>query len=475
MPNKTRIEHDSLGEKQIPYDALYGIHTARAMENFAVSNYKIAPEFIKAFAMVKKACAETNSELGFLDNQIAIEIIKACDELINGKHHEQIVVDAMQGGAGTSLNMNINEVIANIALKNCGKELGDYSYISPLDHVNMHQSTNDTYPTALKVASLNLLKILEDKISRLQEAFQVKETDYKDIIKTGRTQLQDAVPMTLGMSFGAFAEAISRDRWRIFKCRERIKQVNLGGTAIGSGIGAPRDFILKATNKLRDICGLNISRAENLVDATQNQDCFVEASGMLKAYAANLIKISNDLRLLGSGGSLVGEIKLKPMQAGSTIMAGKVNPVIPEITAQVGLKVIANDGLITQCAYGTNLELCQFMPLLAHSFLETISMLIKVTDIFREKCIEVLEPNLDKSLENANKSQAIATALVPFIGYEAVEKAVKKAASDNTSVKQEVIGLGLLSADKYEEILSPKNLRKLGFTEEDINNFKDNK
>ncbi|MDY0264291.1 MAG: lyase family protein, partial [Sulfurospirillum cavolei] len=296
-----RIEHDLLGEREVPNEAYYGIHTLRASENFPLSHLGIDARFIQAFAQVKKACANANATLGFLDTPKAKAIMQACDEMIVGRWHNNIIVDALQGGAGTSLNMNINEVIANRALEIMGHTKGSYEIIHPLDHVNLHQSTNDVYPTALKVASMSLLQELGDEIAKLQGAFQDKEKAFSTVLKMARTELQDAVPMSLGAGFGAYAEAIARDRWRVFKSIERLKNVNLGGTAIGTGIGAPKKYLFLVVECLKEVSDLPIARSENLIDATQNCDMFVEVSGILKAHATNLFKIASDLRLLASG------------------------------------------------------------------------------------------------------------------------------------------------------------------------------
>ncbi len=462
-----RVERDSLGERELPDDAYYGIHTLRAFENFPFSEDKIPEEFTVAFAEVKLAAAITNRDLGYLEKEIAEPIIFACNEIINGKYHEQIIVNPYQGGAGTSTNMNFNEVIANIALEKAGRKKGDYEYINPLHHVNMHQSTNDVYPTALKVAILKLLKKLEPEIATLQGSFQKKEFEFKDIVKLGRTQLQDAVPMTLGMEFGAYAEAISRDRWRVFKSRERIKTVNLGGTAIGTGIGAARDYILKVTETLRKITGLNIARAENLVDATQNLDAYVEVFGMLKAYASNLFKISTDLRILSSGpNGGIGEIILPPVQAGSSIMPGKVNPVIPEAVSQIAMRVISNDSIITMIASSGNLELNQFYPLLSKVFLESLKLLINATIIFRKKCVEGIKANPEKCKENLRNSKTIATILVPVLGYETVDKILKKSKEKNLPVEE--ILKNYLSEEEIKNLLNPKRMHKLGYTRDEI-------
>jgi len=373
----TRIEHDLIGKKQIPADVLWGIHTARALENFPVTGRKIHSELIKAYGEVKLACAQVNTRLGFPDNkETALAIEKACFEMSQGLLNEHIVVDALQGGAGTSTNMNVNEVIANRALQILNYDLGSYQEISPLDDINLHQSTNDTYPTALKVAAIRLLRNLEQQVLELQEAFQLKEKEFAHIVKIGRTQLQDAVLTTLGREMSAYAEAFNRDRWRIYKCEERLRVVNLGGTAIGTGLGAPKQFIFRVVDKLRENTNLGLARAENLIDGTQNVDVFVEVSGILKACATNLFKISNDLRLLSSGPHAgLGEINLPQLQAGSSIMPGKVNPVIPEGVAQAAMKVMGNDQVITQACSSGNLELNQFLPVIADSLLESLSII----------------------------------------------------------------------------------------------------
>ncbi|AFM27759.1 aspartate ammonia-lyase [Desulfomonile tiedjei] len=459
-----RWESDGLGQLEIDDEAYYGIHTLRALRNFDVSGCRVPRSFIISFAAVKKACALTNLELGYLEQRKGSAILKACDEIMAGRLHEHVVVDAFQGGAGTSTNMNLNEVIANRAIEVLGGHRGDYSVVHPLDDVNMHQSTNDVYPTALRVAALSDLQTLEVEISALQQSFQVKEQQFRDVVKVGRTQLQDAVPITLGMEFGSYAEALSRDRWRIFKSRERIKQINLGGTAVGTGLGAPRDYIFRVAENLRHITGLNVARAENLVDATQNMDSFVESAGMLKAYASNLFKIASDIRLLSCGPNAgFGEIKLPARQAGSSIMAGKINPVIPEMVSQVALRVMANDQAICLVAAMGQLELNQFLPLLAHSLLESVAILCGATRSFAEKCVQGIEPVIDRCTRLVQNSKIAATVLVPLIGYENVERIVKKAEAEDKTIVQAAIDEGFLSADQASRIFSPKRLHKLGF------------
>jgi len=459
-----RWEADGLGKQAVPRDAYYGIHTLRALENFDVSGYRLPRSFIAAFAAVKKACALTNLELGYLEKRKGGAILAACDEIMSGGLHEHVLVDVFQGGAGTSTNMNLNEVIANRATEILGGQKGDYSLVHPLNDVNMHQSTNDVYPTALRVAALDGLKKLEAEVTVLQESLQHKERQFRDIVKVGRTQLQDAVPITLGMEFGAYAEAISRDRWRIFKSRERIKQVNLGGTAVGTGLGAPKNYIFRVVENLRHITALNVSRAENLMDATQNVDTFVESSGMLKAYASNLFKIASDMRLLSCGPDAgIAEIRLPPRQAGSSIMAGKINPVIPEMVSQVALRVMANDQVVWLVAAMGQLELNQFLPLLAHGILESLEILCNATGLFANKCVQGIEPVVDRCTQLVHRSKIVATVLVPFIGYEKVERLVKKADSEGKTVVQATVDEGFLTKDQAGRLLAPKRLYKLGF------------
>lgn len=462
---ETRTEQDFLGTKNIPAKALYGIHTARAIENFPLINQTINPELIKAYGWVKLACAQINRKLGyFRDEPKADAIERACQEMANGQLSDSILVDALQGGAGTSTNMNVNEVIANRALQILGEPLGSYHIVSPLDHINLHQSTNDTYPTALKLASIFLIRRLEQAILNLQEAFQQKEKEFAAIVKIGRTQLQDAVLTTLGREMSAYAEAFNRDRWRIYKCEERLRVVNLGGTAIGSGLGAPRQFIFQATDRLRELTNTSLARAENLMENTQNTDVFVEVSGILKACASNLIKVSNDLRLLASGpdGGL-GEINLPALQAGSSIMPGKVNPVIPEAVVQAAMQVIGNDQVISMAASSGNLELNQLMPLTAKNLLENLQLLEGAASILSQKCIAALTANADKCKEQVMNSTAVITALIPVLGYEQCSHIVQQAKSENCTIRTIILREKKLTNDEFEQLISPEAVNKLGF------------
>ena len=461
---KTRVEKDLLGEKQIPENELWGIHTARAIENFPVSERKIHPELIKAYGEVKLACAQINNQLGFWEHtEKATAIEKACFELSRGLLNEHILVDALQGGAGTSTNMNINEVIANRALQILGKPPGKYDIVSPLDDINLHQSTNDTYPTALKIAAIRLLRELEQSVLDLQEAFQEKEKEFAHIVKIGRTQLQDAVLTTLGREMSAYAEAFNRDRWRIYKCEERLRVVNLGGTAIGTGLGAPKQFIFRVVDRLRENTNIGLARSENLIDGTQNVDVFVEVSGILKACATNLLKISNDLRLLSSGPDAgFGEINLPEKQAGSSIMPGKINPVIPEAVAQAAILAMGNDQIIAQSCSAGNLELNQFMPLIAHSLLESFTIMNNACKIFKEHCVTGISANENVCKKSVENSTATVTALIPKIGYNKASELILIAKNESVSIKEAAVKSGFLTEKEFEELITPEAVCKLG-------------
>lgn len=462
---KYRTETDLLGTREIPADSMWGIHTARALENFQLSGKAVHPELVKAFGAVKLACFRTNRQLGYFpETPKADAIEQACSEMAEGLLTKYIVVDSLQGGAGTSTNMNVNEVIANRALEIAGKEKGDYSFVSPLDDVNLHQSTNDTYPTALKVAAIRTIRQLEQSVLALQEAFQAKEKELAHVVKIGRTQLQDAVLTTLGREMGAYAEAFNRDRWRFSKCEERLRVVNLGGTAIGSGLGAPRQYIFRVVDNLREITGIGLARAENLMDNTQNADVFVEVSGMLKACAVSILKISNDLRLMSSGPDAgFAEISLPEKQAGSSIMPGKVNPVIPEAAAQAAMVVMGNDVVIAQAASGGNLELNQFMPLIAHSLLESIELLSNAAKMLRAHCIQDLKANEEQCRRNVLNSTALITAIIPVIGYEKASEIVKAAKEEQIPIKQAILNSNLLNEQTINELISPEAICRLGF------------
>jgi len=452
-----RSEHDSLGTRQIPENALYGIHSRRAVDNFAVSGRPVRLELIRAIAVVKKACALTHRELQTLPDAIADAIAASCDDIIAGRHDDAFVTDALQGGAGTSTNMNVNEVVANLALLKLGDTPGNYARVSPLDHVNRGQSTNDVYPSALRIAAIGLVRDLADELAKLQTSLQRKEQAFAEIVKLGRTQLMDAAPITLGEEFGAYAQAIARDRWRIYKVEERLRQINLGGTAVGTGAATDRRYAFRVTEILRDLTGFGLARAEYPVDLTQNNDVFVEVSGLLKACAVNFIKISNDLRLMNSGprGGL-GEIHLEARQIGSSIMPGKVNPVIPECVAQCAMRVIANDGAITQAAAGGQLELNPFMPLIADALLDSPTLLRNATSLFRTACIDTLTADEAACRRHLKASSALALLLVPHIGYDDAAALAAEALQTDRSIRQLVIEKNILPAETVDRLF-PQN------------------
>ncbi len=459
----SRLESDLLGSRELPRGALHGIHTLRAIENFPLAGRPVRRELVHAFGAVKLAAALANRELGMLDDTVFPAIETACREMIDGRLDEHILVDALQGGAGTSTNMNVNEVLANRALQLLGRSPGDYASISPHDHLNLHQSTNDTFPTAVKVAALTCLDRLELSAVTLLEAFQRKEKEFADVVKVGRTQLQDAVLITLGREMGAYAEAIGRDRWRIYKCRERLRVVNLGGTAIGTGLGAPRRFIFRVVEHLRQITGQGLARAENLVEATQNADVFVEVSGIIRTLASNLQKIATDLRLLSSGPVAgIGEIRLPARQAGSSIMPGKVNPVIPEAVTQAAIATTGYDQMILQAAGMGNLELNPFLPLIAEALLSEIDVLTRACDIFARLCVDGIVANRERCRQYVDTATAAATALVDVLGYEKAQQVAAQAEAEGKPIRQVVLEETPLTEADFDALVAPERVTRLG-------------
>ncbi|MDD5707151.1 MAG: aspartate ammonia-lyase [Kiritimatiellae bacterium] len=439
-----RIERDTLGAKQVPDAALFGIHTQRALENFVLSGRRVRLELVYAIVLIKKAAALTHKELGDLSPALADAISGACDQVLAGRHDDAFVTDALQGGAGTSTNMNVNEVLANLAILGLGGNLGDYTRVSPLDHVNRGQSTNDVYPSALRIAAIRRVRALSEELARLQESLQKREQDFAEIPKLARTQLMDAAPMSLGQSFGAYAQAIARDRWRIYKGEERLRQINLGGTAIGTGATAGHRYACRVTEVLRELTGLGLARAEYPMDLTQNNDVCVEVSGLLKSCAVNLLKISGDLRLMNSGpqGGL-GEIRLEALQVGSSIMPGKVNPVIPECVAQCAMQVIANDTAITLAASNGQLELNAFLPLIAEALLDSLTLMAAAVSRMRTACIETLTADAAACARHLEASTAPALLLVPRLGYDRAAEIAKEALETGRSIRQCLLDKGL--------------------------------
>ncbi len=465
MNKLERIEEDTIGTLSLPMEARYGIHTVRALENFPLAGRAVHPALARAYGVVKLACALTNRTLGVWsdDTAKAEAIEQACRELSEGVLADAIVVDALQGGAGTSTNMNVNEVLANRALEILGLQHGEYARVSPLDDINLHQSTNDTYPTALRLAAIRLLHTLEGNVVALQESFQRAEKRFAHVVKVGRTEYQDAVLTTLGREMSAYAEAISRDRWRIYKCEERLRVVNLGGTAIGTGLAAPREFIFRAVEQLRVLTGIGFARAENLVDATQNTDVFVEVSGILKAHAVSLIKICTDLRLLSSGPDAgLGEIRLPARQAGSSIMPGKVNPVIPEAATQAAMLAMGNDNVIAAACAAGSLELNAFLPLIAHCLLENLDVLARADDLLTRFCVDGIEADEARCRAHVMNSTSEATELVPRLGYERADEAARMAKEQGKSLREVVVELGWMSGEEFDEATSPEAVCRLG-------------
>lgn len=454
-----RVEHDLLGEMQIDDDTYYGIHTARALENFAVTGVPIHRELIDALVIVKKAAAITNCSIGALEKPIANAIITACDAILSGALREHFVVDCMQGAAGTSANMNANEVIANCAIELLNGNMGDYGLVHPLDHVNLYQSTNDVFPTAVRIAAIRMLKPVTERFTALQTALQEKEEEFSTVVKVGRTQLQDAVPVTLGQEFGAWAQAIARDRWRLYKVEERLRQVNIGGTAVGTGLNAPRAYIFTMIERLRELTGIGLARAEYMMDPTQNCDVFVEVSGLLKAAAVNLTKIANDFRLLSSGPNAgIGEMMLPAVQAGSSIMPGKVNPVIAEAVNQAAFQIMADDMAVTLAAQAGQLELNAFLPLIAKNIFDMLDLLNHVLPLFIDRCIKGIHANREACAEKVNGSFTLVTALTGYIGYDRASEVAALCQKTGRPVREIVLEQHLMDEKTLDEILRPERL-----------------
>ncbi|PKH07563.1 aspartate ammonia-lyase [Moritella sp. Urea-trap-13] len=461
-PNfQTRTEKDLLGEASVPVDALYGIQTCRAIENFKLSGVPIShfPEMIIALATVKQACAAANNQLGLLSSEKFNAIKTACEQLQQGQHHDSFQVDMIQGGAGTSTNMNANEVIANLALQNLGYALGDYQHLHPNDDVNMSQSTNDVYPSAVRLAILLSHGALVDSLKSLRDAMAVKAAEFSDVIKMGRTQLQDAVPMSLGQEFRSFATTLNEDVDRIAHLSELLTEVNLGGTAIGTGINAHHQFGEIAVQALSELSGLPMVLAGDLIEASSDMGAFVLFSSMLKRLAIKLSKIANDLRLLSMGPRAgLGEINLPAQQPGSSIMPGKINPVIPEAVSQVAYKIIGHDLAVTMAAEAGQLQLNAMEPLIAYSVLDSIVLLTRAMHMFEHKCITGITANIEHCRAQVDNSIGIITAVNPYIGYENASRIAKLALSSGRAVLDIVLEEGLLSEEKLIAITNPKNL-----------------
>jgi aspartate ammonia-lyase len=456
-----RVESDLLGELQVPKDAYYGVQTQRAVDNFYITGQKMGdyPEFVKAIAYVKLAAAKTNHELGLLDDKMTDAISQACQEIIDGQFHDQFPVDMIQGGAGTSVNMNANEVIANRALEIMGYEKGDYQHCYPNDHLNLSQSTNDVYPTTVRLTVIKMNQILVKHLAELNNSFRKKGEEFSDVIKMGRTQLQDAVPMTLGQEFGAFAANLDEEITLLNNISNLFLEINMGGTAIGTGINAPQGYALLCAEKLAKLTGEAFVSAPNLVEATPDTGSYLIYSSALKRLAVKLSKICNDLRLLSSGPRTgINEINLPAMQPGSSIMPGKVNPVIPEVVNQVCFKVIGNDLTVTFAAEAGQLQLNVMEPVLCASIVESMIFLQRAMDTLRTKCIDGITANRDVCKNLVMNSIGIVTALNPYIGYKASTKIAQQAMETGKTVYDLVLEQNMLSKENLDEILDPKNM-----------------
>ena len=456
---KFRVESDLLGELQVPADAYYGVQTQRALNNYKISNTRMCdyPEYVIAMAYVKMAAAAANAELGVLDRKIGDAIIEACKEIVAGKLHDQFPVDMMQGGAGTSVNMNANEVIANRALELMGHKKGEYQYCSPNDHVNCAQSTNDAYPSAFRYTFFRMNKKVEKALKDLIASLRAKGEEFKDVLKMGRTQLQDAVPMTSGQEFNAFANNLEEEIANLERNAVLLKEINMGGTAIGTGLNAVPGFAELCTKKMTEFTGDTFEKAPDLVEATPDTGAYVSYSAALKRLAVKLSKTCNDLRLMASGPRCgLHEINLPAMAPGSSIMPGKVNPVIPEVTNQVCFKVIGNDTAVCFAAEAGQLQLNVMEPVIVECILESQTWLINVMNTLRTLCIDGITVNADHCYEMVKNSIGIVTALNPYIGYKASTKVAKEALETGGSVYDLVLRQGLMTKEKLDEALDPK-------------------
>ena len=459
----TRQEHDLLGDKAIPFNAYWGIHTLRALDNYQISGVPLAriPELIRALACVKWAATKANSDLEVLDQRRSDAIVKACEDIMQGQFHDQFVVDVIQGGAGTSTNMNANEVIANRALELLGFEKGQYNELHPIEHVNASQSTNDVYPTALKLGLIFAIGRLLVSMDALKKGFESKAFEFRHVLKLGRTQLQDAVPMTLGQEFSTFAVMLGEDMARLREAVSLIEEINLGATAIGTGINTDPEYAQRACQYLAQITELPLVTAIDLIEATQDTGAFVQLSGVLKRVAVKLSKTCNDLRLLSSGPQAgLNEIRLPARAAGSSIMPGKVNPIIPEVVNQVAFEVVGNDMTVTMASEAGQLQLNAFEPIIGWSLLKSIYHLTAACNTLLSNCVLGIEANVELLEQRVRNSAGLATSLNPFIGYEASSKIAKQAIESGRSVADLVLEQDLLTKEQLNSILKPEVLTK---------------
>lgn len=463
-----RKERDSIGEIEVPFDALYGANSLRARNNFNITSQSMDSEMINAIVEVKKACAIENEKIGLLTRTQQNAIVAACNQILAGQHRDNFIVDPIQGGAGTSFNMNANEVIANVANTAMGGGLGTYENVHPNDHVNLGQSTNDVIPTSGKIALIRYFNELIDETILLIRSIEKKAEEFKDVYKMGRTQLQDAIPISLGQEFRAYARVITRDLERFDLAVDSLSHVNLGGTAIGTGLNADSTYVEEIVGVLSQVTDLKLKQNEDLIDGTQNLDGFLYVSGVLKTFAANLSKISNDLRLMSSGPQVgIGDIKLKPTQAGSSIMPGKVNPVIPEVVNQVAFNVIGNDMTVTMAVEAGQLELNAFEPIIFYNLFESLKTLKNAIYTLRVNCIDHITADRSELSEQVEKSIGLVTALAPHIGYAKASDIAHKALETGKSIRELVLSDELLSKEELEKILDFKEMIKPGILDED--------
>ena len=465
-----RVEKDSIGTKDVPENVYYGVQSLRAAENFHITGLNMHPEIINSLAYIKKAAAITNCEAGLLDKRRTQAIVQACDEILEGKFREDFIVDPIQGGAGTSLNMNANEVIANRAIEILGGKKGDYSVVNQNDHVNCGQSTNDVIPTAGKMTSLRLLKKLKKQLLRLHSALEQKADEFDGVIKMGRTQLQDAVPIRLGQEFKAYSVAILRDLNRMDKAMDEMRTLNMGGTAVGTGLNADESYLRRIVPNLSEISGMDLVQAYDLIDATQNLDSFVAVSGAVKACAVTLSKIANDLRLMSSGPRAgFGEINLPAKQNGSSIMPGKVNPVIPEVVNQVAFNAIGNDMTITMAAEAGQLELNAFEPIIFYCLFQSIDTIAYAVNTFVDNCVIGITANETRCRYFVENSVGIITAICPYVGYQKAAEIAKEAIKTGESVRKLIIEKGLLTKEQMDEIMDPVQMTEPGISGKTVN------
>jgi len=454
-----RIESDSIGDRQIPSDAYYGVQSLRGAENFQITGLRLHRDFIVSLAEIKKACAICNWKVGEMDEKICRAISYGCDQIIEGRFHDQFICDPVQGGAGTTANMNANEVIANLAIEFLGGEKGDYSMVHPNDHVNRAQSTNDVIPTAAKMTATKMLKRVVASLQRLNDALKEKAEEFHSVIKMGRTQMQDAVPIRLGSEFEAYRKAVSRDLERLHRALVSMSSINLGGTAVGTSLNAKPEYVNALAPTLSEISGLDLEKAEDFIDGTQNLDAFAYVSASLKTCAISLSKMANDLRLMSSGPRCgLSEIFLPPMQNGSSIMPGKVNPVIPEVVSQTAFCIIGNDVCITMAAEAGQLELNYAEPILYHKLFESLGMLHGALETFVDRCVLGIRANRDRCEELVESSVGVITALCPELGYATSARIAKEAIASGKNVRQVIREFGILNEREIAKLLDPEKM-----------------